>query len=124
MAKKCLSEFLGTYVLVATVGSNVLQGSPAAAALSIGASLMVMIYALGGVSGANFNPAVTTCLVLTQKLDGKDSMKWVAPYFASQIAGGLAAAFTYFSVVGAGVPLGPGTKAVGEKYGWGAVGFA
>jgi len=128
MAKKCLSEFLGTFVLVATVGFNVLSATkdagPPAAALSIGASLMVMIYALGGVSGANFNPAVTTCLVLTQKLDGKDSMKWVAPYFASQIAGGLAAAFTYFSVVGAAVPLGPGTKADGEKYGWGAVGFA
>jgi len=128
MAKKCLSEFLGTFVLVATVGFNVLSGSkdagPAAAALSIGASLMVMIYALGGVSGANFNPAVTTCLVLTQKLDGKDSMKWVAPYFASQILGGLAAAFTYFSVVGAAIPLGPGVKASGEAYGWGAVGFA
>merc|ERR1719163_1844422 len=51
-------------------------------------------------------------------------MKWVAPYFASQIAGGLAAAFTYFSVVGAAVPLGPGVKADGSTYGWGAVGFA
>merc|ERR1719240_1832826 len=39
MGKKCLSEFLGTFVLVATVGFNVLQGTPAAAALSIGASL-------------------------------------------------------------------------------------
>jgi len=120
MAKKCLSEFLGTYVLVATVGFNVLQGSPAAAALSIGASLMVMIYALGGVSGANFNPAVTTTLALTGILPMSD----VAPYMASQIVGGLAAAFTYFSVVGAAVPLGPGVKADGEKYGWGAVGFA
>merc|ERR1719207_109037 len=88
MAKKCLSEFLGTYVLVATVGFNVLQGSPAAAALSIGASLTVMIYALGGVSGANFNPAVTTTLALTGILPMSD----VAPYMASQIAGGLAAA--------------------------------
>jgi len=117
MAKKCLSEFLGTFVLVATVGFNVLGGGNA---LSIGASLMVMIYALGGVSGANFNPAVTTCLALTQKLE----MSWVAPYMASQIAGGLVAAFTYFSVVGAAVPLGPGKKASGEAYGWSAVGFA
>jgi aquaporin Z len=121
MAKKCLSEFLGTYVLVATVGFNVLGGGNA---LSIGASLMVMIYCLGGVSGANFNPAVTTCLALTQKLDGADSMKWVAPYMASQIAGGLAGAFTYYSVVGAAVPLGPGTKPDGSTYGWGAVGVA
>merc|ERR1719316_1191698 len=99
MAKKCLSEFLGTFVLVATVGFNVLGGGNA---LSIGASLMVMIYALGGVSGANFNPAVTTCLALTNKLP----MSWVAPYMASQIAGGLAASFLYYSVVGAAFPLG------------------
>ena len=119
MGKKCLSEFLGTYVLVATVGFNVLGGSPAGA-LSIGASLMVMIYALGGVSGANFNPAVTTCLALTGKLE----MSWVAPYMASQIAGGLCAAFTYYSVIGSALPLGPGKKADGSLYGWGAVGFA
>jgi aquaporin Z len=119
MTAKCLSEFLGTYVLVATVGFNVLSATkdtpPAAAALSIGASLMVMIYALGGVSGANFNPAVTTCLALTGKLPMSD----VAPYMASQIAGGLAAAFTYYSVVGTAIPLGP----VGS-HGWGAVGVA
>jgi len=114
-AKKCLSEFLGTYVLVATVGFNVLQAPPAAAALSIGASLMVMIYALGGVSGANFNPAVTTTLALTGILPMSD----VAPYMASQIAGGLAAAFTYYSVVGSAFPLGPQ-----PGYGWGAAGFA
>jgi len=113
MAKKCVSEFLGTYVLVATVGFNVLSGS--GNALSIGASLMVMIYALGGVSGANFNPAVTTTLALTGILPMSD----VAPYMASQIAGGLAAAFTYYSVVGSAFPLGPQ-----PGYGWGAAGFA
>merc|ERR1711981_748609 len=47
-----------------------------------------------------------------------------APYIASQIAGGLAAAFTYSSVVGSAVPLGPGKKPSGEEYGWGDVGFA
>ena len=57
MAKKCVSEFIGTYFLILTVGLNVLMKSPAGA-LSIAASLMCMIYALGGVSGANFNPAV------------------------------------------------------------------
>merc|ERR1719261_2115597 len=117
MAKKCLSEFLGTFVLVATVGLNVLGGGNA---LSIGASLMVMIYALGGVSGANFNPAVMTTLALTKKLE----MSWVAPYMASQIAGGLAAAFFYYGIHGKAFPLGPGKKASGDAYGWGAVGFA
>ena len=57
LGQKCVSEFLGTFFLVFTVGLNVAGGSPAGA-LSIGASLMCMIYALGGVSGANFNPEI------------------------------------------------------------------
>merc|ERR1719181_2023141 len=42
---KLTSEFLGTYMLVLTVGLNVLSGS-AAGAFSIAASLMCMIFAL------------------------------------------------------------------------------
>merc|ERR1719321_1407873 len=63
-AKNFISEFIGTFFLVFTVGLNVLGGSPAAA-LSIAASLMCMIYALGGVSGAHFNPAVTLAILLS-----------------------------------------------------------
>merc|ERR1719174_1447215 len=59
-----LSEFLGTYILVLTVGLNVL-GKSQAAAFSIAASLMCMIYALGDVSGAHFNPAVTVAILCT-----------------------------------------------------------
>merc|ERR1719230_1702725 len=58
LVAKLLSEFLGTYMLVLTVGLNVLSGS-AAGAFSIAAALMCMIFALGTVSGAHFNPAVT-----------------------------------------------------------------
>merc|ERR1719326_1132457 len=62
IAGKLLSEFLGTYMLVLTVGLNVLSGS-AAGAFSIAASLMCMIFALGTCSGAHFNPAVTTAII-------------------------------------------------------------
>merc|ERR1719217_1465590 len=62
MSAKLVSEFLGTYILVLTLGLNVLSGS-AAGAFSIAASLMCMIYALGTVSGAHFNPAVTTAII-------------------------------------------------------------
>ena len=58
---KCCSEFIGTFFLVLTVGLNVLGKSPAGA-WSIAASLMCMIYALGAVSGAHFNPAVTLAI--------------------------------------------------------------
>merc|ERR1740138_1199977 len=57
-----VSEFLGTYMLVLTVGLNVL-GKSKAGAYSIAASLMCMIYALGDVSGAHFNPAVTVAVL-------------------------------------------------------------
>merc|ERR1719252_378352 len=56
LGTKCVSEFIGTFILVLTVGLNVLTTSPAGA-FSIAASLMCMIFALGNCSGAHFNPA-------------------------------------------------------------------
>jgi len=113
MMKKCVSEALGTFVLVATVGFNVLSGS--GNALSIAASLMVMIYALGPISGANFNPAVTTALALIGALD----VKMIVPYVASQITGGVLAGYFYYAVVGHAFKLEPQ-----GKFGWGAAAFA
>jgi len=114
MGQKVTSEFLGTYFLVLTVGLNVLGQSPAPA-LSIAASLMCMIYALGDVSGAHFNPAVTTALFLSGKFKAGD----IAPYMGGQFLGGLAAAFTYTGIVGKAVPLG-----VGTGYSWSDAAFA
>merc|ERR1719183_1524388 len=62
LVAKLVSEFLGTFMLVLTVGLNVLSGS-AAGAFSIAASLMCMIFALGTCSGAHFNPAVTVAII-------------------------------------------------------------
>jgi aquaporin Z len=101
---KLVSEFLGTYVLVLTVGLNVL-GQSKAGAFSIAASLMCMIYALGDVSGANFNPAVTVALIIHKALDATTG----AMYIGAQIAGGIAAAATYTGIYsGKTFPLGPG----------------
>merc|ERR1719424_1656797 len=68
MQSRLVSEFIGTYFLVLTVGLNVLGNSPAGA-FSIAAALMCMIYALGDISGAHFNPAVTVA-ILVSKLAG------------------------------------------------------
>jgi aquaporin Z len=114
MVKQSLSEFLGTFYLVLTVGLNVV-GSSAAPALSIGASLMVMIYALGGVSGAHFNPAVTTALTISGKSPASD----IPHYMASQLLGGLAGALVYSGITGKSVPLAPGTG-----HSWAHAGFA
>merc|ERR1711865_379738 len=93
---KLLREFLGTYMLVLTVGLNVLSGS-AAGAFSIAASLMCMIFALGSCSGAHFNPAVTTAIVCSGR--GKCSPKDGAMYIGVQIVGGICAAFTYSALM-------------------------
>merc|ERR1719230_1105104 len=106
MSSKLLSEFLGTYFLVLTVGLNVLSGS-GAAAFSIASSLMCMIFALGTVSGTHFNPAVTVAIVASGR--GKCSPKDACMYIPVQIIGGICAAFTYVLMEnGKSFPLGPG----------------
>jgi aquaporin Z len=62
-----LTEFLGTFFLVLTIGLTVLSGSPLAP-LAIGSSLMVMVYMGGHVSGAHYNPAVTLAVYLRGKM--------------------------------------------------------
>jgi len=96
MSSKLLSEFLGTYILVLTVGLNVLGGS-AAGAFSIAASLMCMIFALGTVSGAHFNPAVTVAIIVSGR--DKCSASDGAQYIVVQIIGGICAAFTYSAIM-------------------------
>jgi len=88
---KYVAEFVGTYLLVFTVGCNVLSGSPVWAATSIACVLMVSIYALGGVSGANFNPAVSVTLGLSNKLEWKE----VGIYAVVQIIAGICAGLSY-----------------------------
>ncbi len=85
--KKYLVEFIGTFFLVFTVGMAVRSGS-ALAPLAIGASLMVMIFAGGHVSGGHFNPAVTLAVFLRGKCDKSD----VVPYWLAQFVAGLVAA--------------------------------
>merc|ERR1719379_3102231 len=86
LASQLISEFLGTFMLVLTVGLNVLAKSPAGA-FSIAASLMCMIYALGDVSGAHFNPAVSLAIFISKLSDMTPAT--VGMYMGAQIAGGI-----------------------------------
>jgi aquaporin Z len=92
---KYITEFIGTFFLVLTIGLSVLGGTPMAP-LAIGASLMVMVYMGGHVSGGHYNPAVSLAVVLRGKLTPRD----VAPYMAMQVLGALAAAATVYVVLG------------------------
>lgn len=86
---KYLTELLGTFFLVLTIGCNVLGGNPLAP-VAIGAVLMVMIFAGGHISGAHFNPAVTLAVTCRGKCTPQDAVC----YILSQIGGATAAAFT------------------------------
>ena len=58
---------------------------------SIACTLMASVYALGGVSGANFNPAVFLVRGIANTLERKD----VGDYMGCHIAGGIRAGLVY-----------------------------
>jgi aquaporin Z len=103
MPAKLLAEFLGTYLLIFTVGCNVLSATPVWGGVSIACVLMVSIFAFGGISGANFNPAVSLALGINKNLEWKD----VGTYCGVQLVAGIAAAFSYTALFGKSFALGP-----------------
>ena len=92
--RKLAAEALGTFALVfagtgAVVINDVSGGTVThvGIALTFGLIVLAMIYAVGDVSGAHLNPAVTLGFFVARRFEGR----WVAPYIASQCAGALLA---------------------------------
>jgi len=79
--RKYITEFIGTFFLVLVVA---LTGNP----LAIGATLMVMIFAGGHISGAHYNPAVTLAVFMRGKVTSQDAIA----YMVVQIIGAVIAA--------------------------------
>ena len=100
MAAKYLTEFIGTFFLVLTIGLVVTQADiiPLAKAIAIGCSLMIMVYMGGHVSGAHYNPAVSLAAMLRGALSFAD----LIPYWVAQVAGAIAAAFVATLIIPAG----------------------
>ena len=99
---KYLTEFIGTFFLVLTIGCTVIPGGPGVIPpLAIGAALMVMIFAGGHVSGAHYNPAVTLAVWIRGKCPTGD----VVPYMISQAVAAAAAAAAVGFLVGQGKPM-------------------
>jgi aquaporin Z len=86
---KYVTELIGTFFLVFTIGCTGIAAGPGVIApLAIGSVLMVMIYAGGHVSGAHYNPAVTLGVFLRGRCAAAD----VVPYWVAQLAGAVIAA--------------------------------
>ena len=97
--KKFMTEFIGTFFLVLTIGLTVIPGNAGVIApLAIGSVLMALVYAGGHISGAHYNPAVTLAVLMR----GKCALSEVPIYLVAQIGGAAAAAFAAQFLVGPG----------------------
>lgn len=103
LTRKCLAEFLGTYLLVlfgcGVVHSAVLTGSQSGlwqVAVVWGLAIMLAIYVTGAISGAHINPAMTLAFATR----GRFPWPLVPPYIVSQLVGAFAAAATLFVLFG------------------------
>lgn len=92
--RKYIAELIGTFALVfcgagAIIINNETNGvvTHVGIAITFGFIVMSMIYALGNISGAHLNPAVSIAFVLS----GRFQLKQLLPYIVSQIAGALLA---------------------------------
>ena len=100
--KKLSAEFFGTFWLVlGGCGSAVLAaGFPqlgiafAGVALAFGLTVLTMAYAVGGISGGHFNPAVTVGLATAGRFDWKD----VPGYVIAQVIGGAVGALVLYLI--------------------------
>src|SRR5215213_9104427 len=95
MTNRLYAEFLGTaWLVLGGCGSAVLAATfPQlgigfqGVALAFGLSVLTMAYALGPISGAHFNPAVSVGLWAGGRFPGRE----LPAYIAAQLAGGLLA---------------------------------
>lgn len=103
MRNKLAAEAFGTFWLVfGGCGSAVLAaGFPelgigfVGVSLAFGLTVMTMAYAVGGISGGHFNPAVSLGLAVAGKFDWKSFF----PYVVAQLVGGVLAAIALYLIV-------------------------
>ncbi len=96
MQQKLTTEFIGTFFLSLTICTAAVYGSAGDyAPFGIAATLMVMIYAGGHISGAHYNPAVTVSIYLRGACE-KDE---VLPYIVSQVIAAVSAAIVVESLL-------------------------
>jgi aquaporin Z len=96
---KYLAELIGTFVLVFMgCGSAVIAGEKVGflgISLAFGLSVLVMVYAIGPISGCHINPAITIAMLVNGKISGKDA----GIYIICQCIGAIIAAALLLAVM-------------------------
>lgn len=102
MLNKLSAEFFGTFWLVfGGCGSAIFAAAYpelgigfSGVALAFGLTVLTMAYAVGGISGGHFNPAVSFGLLVAGRFPAKD----LIPYWVAQVLGGVAAAAVLYLI--------------------------
>jgi aquaporin Z len=102
LTKRALAELIGTFWLVfGGCGAAVLAAKfpevgigYVGVALAFGLSLLSGAYALGAVSGAHFNPAVTVGVAVAKRMALRD----VVPYVVAQVLGAIVGAVVLYAI--------------------------
>lgn len=101
LAQKAAVEFLGTFVLVLTVGmATSKDGAGILAPLAIGSALMAMVFAGAHISGGHYNPAVSLSVLVR----GNAGRRQTLAYMATQLVAGALAGLLVRALAGAGRP--------------------
>ena len=109
LTKQLLAEFLGTaWLVLGSCGSAVLAAAflnvgigLLGVSLAFGLTVVTIAYALGPISGAHLNPAVSVGLWAAGRFNGSS----LIPYILAQVAGGVAGAGDVASGVSAGCAI-------------------
>lgn len=104
MARKLVAEVVGTFALVflavgAAVTGGAADGNRVAVALGFGLVLTFLVFAIGSVSGAHVNPAVTLAMMVGRTMALKDGLA----FMGAQVVGAVAGAFLLWLLVEQGV---------------------
>jgi aquaporin Z len=89
--QRLFTEFIGTMILTTILGADLLESrlgliSAETAAFNNGLVILFLIYPLGGISGAHFNPVVTLTFTLRRVFP----LTWLPLYALSQFGGSIA----------------------------------
>lgn len=117
----CFAEIFGTYCLVlAGTAAIVVDGFAGGVighvgiAATFGLVVMVMIYAIGEISGAHMNPAVTIAFAWARRFPWRR----VPAYIGAQMLGAFAASATILLLIGDAAALGATRPIADDTVGW------
>jgi MIP family channel proteins len=118
LLRACAAELVGTFALVFAGAGAVMVDAKTAAlghvgvAITFGLVIMVMIYSVGHISGAHFNPAVSFAFAITRHFSWARVVSyWVAQLLGALLAAGLLrASLGKVAHVGATLPAGSNTQ--------------